>query len=271
MKKSLTVVSVVGLAVLFLAGTQAFADNSARSASTTPAPSASKETKSKKKKSTAAPTPQATAGMTATTTPQVMASPTAVSKAAVISNPVTVSAPTLFSGNERLYDRVGAPGDLQKAISAAARVIGSGSSKHDRAVFLWLGRVTNGSDYTKANSYIRFNLDGVVLAGPKKPSIILTGTIFDQSGSNCKAGDPISVAVDFREIKVDYEGTKLGEVNKGSDIADQVFDILNEHASYQWVVIAQEQVSDAQESMGLPTFVVKAQDGYAFLSSASNH
>lgn len=267
MKKSFAIVSTLGLAVFFLAGSLVFADSSTTTSSTT----SSKGTKSKKKKMTPSPTPQVTPVVTTQPTVQPTAVPTAVPKAAAAPVTATTLTPTLFSGNERLYDRVGEPGDLQKAISAAARVTGSGSSKHDRAVFLWLGKVTNGSDYTKANSYIRFSLEGVVLAGPKKPSIILTGTIFDQSGSNCKAGDPISVAVDFREIKVDYEGTKLGEVNKGNDIADQVFDILNNRASYQWVVIAQEQVSDAQESMGLPTFVVKAQDGYAFLSGASNH
>lgn len=269
MKKSLAIVFAFGLAVFLVAGSMVFADTSTTAVSSTPAPSASKGKKSKKKKTVSTPTPQASPVVTAQPTVQPTAIPTAIPKAAAVT--ATTLTPTLFSGNEHLYDRVGEPGDLQKAISAAARVIGSGSSKHDRAVFLWLGKVTNGNDYQRDNSYIRFNLDGVVFAGPKKPSLVLTGTVFDQSGSNCKAGDPISVAVDFREIKVDYEGTKLGEVNKGSDIADQVFDILNEHASYQWVVIAQEQVSDAQESMGLPTFVVKAQDGYAFFSSASNH
>lgn len=262
MKKSLALISTFcGMAVL-ITSTRVFAQDSTSAAPAKPTATTGKSHNHKKKKVSPEAAPAATPQVTAQATPN----PSTVIKATATATTVI---PTLFSGNGHLYDRVGEPGDLQKAIAAAARVIGSGSSKHDRAVFLWLGRVTNGSDYTRANSYIRFNLDGVVFAGPKKPSLILTGTIFDQSGSNCKAGDPISLAVDFREIKVDYEGTKLGEVNKGSDIADQVFDILNEHASYQWVLIAQEEVSNAQESMGLPTFVAKAQDGYAFLSNAS--
>ena len=266
MKKSFAVISVLAATAFLMANSRVLADDSTPSTSSTPS---SKGTKSKKKKAGATPTPQVTA--VATTPSAPMTTPTPLPKATPTPAPAVSAAPSLFSGNERLYDRVGAPGDLQKAISAAAKAIGSGSTKHDRAVFLWLGRVTNGSDYSRDNSFIRFNLEGVAFAGPKKPSLVLTGTVFDQSGSNCKSGDPISVAVDFRQIKVDYEGTKLGEVNKGNDIADQVFAILNEHASYQWVVIAQDQVSDAQESMGVPTFVVKAQDGYAFLSSTSSH
>jgi len=264
MKKSLIVISVLAATALLMANARVLADNSTPTNSGT---SSTKTTKSKKKKTTSSPTPQVTPSVT----PQVTPSPTPLPKATPTPAPAASSAPSLFSGNARLYDRVGAPGDLQKAISTAARVIGSGSSKHDRAVFLWLGRVTNGDDNLRNNSYIRFSLDGVAFAGPKKPSLILTGTVFDQSGSNCKSGDPISVAVDFRQIKVDYEGTKLGEVNKGNDIADQVFSILTEHAAYQWVLIAQDQVNDAQESLGIPTFVVKAQEGYVFLSSASNH
>ncbi|HJT23332.1 MAG TPA: hypothetical protein VJ873_02065 [bacterium] len=272
MKKFLAMVSVFGLAVFLVAGTWAFADDSTATASTTPTSSTSKGTKhSKKKKTAAAPTSQATSVVTVSLTPQATPGPTVALKAAVTSNPVASSAPTLFSGNGRLYDRVGTPRDLQKAISAAARVIGNGPLKHDRSVFLWLGRVTNGSDEMRNNSYVRFNLDGITFAGPKKPSLILTGSVSDQSGSDLKAGDPIEVAVDFREIKVDYEGTKLGEVNKGNDITDQVFDILNGHSSYQWVLIAQDQVRDPQDSMGMPTFVVKAQEGYAFLQALTNH
>ncbi|GEM_PF-2897323 len=268
MKKSSTVISVLAATAFLMANAKTLADDSTPSASSTPS---SKSTKSKKKKSSATPTPQVTVVATTPAAPSTTPTPLPKATATPTPAPAASAAPSLFSGNARLYDRVGAPGDLQKAVSTAARVIGSGSSKHDRSVFLWLGRVTNGSDYQKDNSYIRFNLEGVAFAGPKKPSLVLTGTVFDQSGSNCKSGDPISVAVDFRQIRVDYEGTKLGEVNKGNDIADQVFAILNDRAAYQWVVIAQDQVSDAQESMGVPTFVVKAQEGYAFLSSTSNH
>lgn len=264
MKKSLALISVFAVVAFVTANTRVLADDSTAATSTpgTSSSNSSKHSSSKKKKATPVPTPSVT--------PQVTPSPSPMPKAIPTAAPAASAAPMLFSGNGRLYDRVGAPGDLQKAISAAAKAIGSGSSKHDRAVFLWLGRVTNGDDSIRNNFYIRFNLEGVAFAGPKKPSLILTGTVFDQAGSACKSGDPIEVAVDFRQIKVDYEGTKLGEVNKGNDIADQVFDILSNHAAYQWVLIAQDQVNDPQESMGMPTFVVKAQEGYAFLSTVSN-
>ena len=41
-----------------------------------------------------------------------------------------------------------------------------------------------------------------------------------------KVGSPVEVAVDFRDVKVDYEGTKLGEIQKGNDIADQFFEMM---------------------------------------------
>ena len=63
---------------------------------------------------------------------------------------------------------------------------------------------------------------------------------------------------------MDYEGTKLGEVNKGNDIADQVYDILFTHSPYQWVLMAQEQVKDSTVT---PAFVVKAKEGYSFLQT----
>lgn len=272
MKKFLAVVSGFFVVVFLMTNARVLADDSTASASTTPGASTSKGSKhSKKKKTAPAPTSQPTPLATTLATPQAVASPTAVSKAAPTATSVTSSAPSLFSGNQRLYDRVGAPGDLQKAIAVAAKTTGSASLKHDRSVLLWLGRVTNGSDSVRDNAYIRFSLDGVAFAGPKKPSLILTGTVYDQSGSDYKAGDPVEVAVDFRDIKVDYEGTKLGEVNKGNDIADQVFDILNSHSSYQWVLIAQDNLKDPQDSMGMPTFVVKAQEGYAFLQVLDAH
>jgi hypothetical protein len=262
MKKSLVSISVFCVAGLLMTTTEVLADNSTPTTVSTPGTTSSGSKHSKKK---ASPTP--TAQVSAP--PQVSPTPTATPKATA--TPSASSASVIFTGNQRLYDRVGAPGDLQKALAVAVKTTGSGSMKHDRSVFLWLGKVTSGSDNDRANAYIRFNLDGIAFDGPKKPSLVLTGTVYDQSGSECKAGDFVEVAVDFRSIKVDYEGTKLGEVNKGNDIADQVFDILNSHSSYQWVLIAQEDVRDPQDSMGMPTFVVKAQEGYAFLQALDIH
>src|SRR5579859_1945625 len=197
MKKSFSVVGVLGVAAFLLATNVIFADNSTPTASTTSSGSSSKGTKQKKKKGVPTPTPQATAAVTVQPTPQALVKPTVTPKASSTTAPMAVSNATLFSGNGRLYDRVGAPGDLQKAISAAAKAIGMGPLKHDKSVFLWLGRVTNGSDSVRDNSYIRFNLDAIAFTGPRKPSLILTGIVSDQSGSDCKAGDSIEVAVDF--------------------------------------------------------------------------
>lgn len=251
-----------------MAGTRVFADDSTPAASTTPSTTSTGSKHHGKKKASLTPTPQPTVQAI----PQSTATSTATPKTATATpTPMAFFTSTLFSGNVRLYDRMGVPGDLQKAIAAAAKTTGSSVAKHDRSVFLWLSKVTSGSDSDRANAYIRFTLDGVAFDGPKKPSLVLTGTVYDQSGNVCKAGDFVEVAVDFRSIKVDYEGTKLGEVNKGNDIADQVFDILNGHSAYQWVLIAQDQVRDPQESMGMPTFVVKAQDGYTFLQALDSH
>lgn len=266
MKKSLALVSAFCVTAFFMAGIEVFGDNSTPVAGSSSTTTSTGSKHKGKKKASVTPTPQPTTQAT----PQGP-SPTATPKAIATPTPITSTTSTLFSGNERIYDRVGAPGDLQKAIAAAAKTTGSSQVKHDRSVFLWLGRVTNGSDSDRENAYIRFSLDGIAFDGPKKPSLVLTGTVYDQSGSGCKVGDFVEVAVDFRSIKVDYEGTKLGEVNKGNDIADQVFDILNGHSSYQWVLIAQEQVRDPQESMGMPTFVVKAQEGYTFLQALDTH
>jgi hypothetical protein len=264
MRKSLAVVLVLFVTVFLVESTEVLAQDSTPSVSSTPATTSTGKTHKKKKKKSPAPTPQPTA--------QATAAPTAVPSAAKVMAPAAQaasSAPKVFSDNPRLYDRVGAPGDLQKASVVAAQTLGSSMAKHDRSVFLWLGRVTNGSDNERDNSYIRFSLDGVAYAGPRKPSLVLTGTVFDQSNSGLRTGDPVQVAVDFRDIKVDYEGTKLGEVNKGSDIADQVFDILSSHPSYQWVLLAQERLNE-QDAMGTPTFVVKAREGYAFLQATNS-
>lgn len=262
MKKSLALVSAFSVVTLLFASERVFAQSSTPAVSATPATTPTGKTH-KKKKGTPTPTPQVTAQATATATAKLIATPTPT--------PTASSAPKLFSENQRLYDRVGAPGDLRKAAAVAARTMGNSMGKHDHTIFLWLGRVTSGSDSDKENAYIRFQLDGVAYAGPHKPSLVLTGTVYDQSGSDTKAGDFIQVALDFRGIKVDYEGTKLGEVNKGNDIADQVYDLIISHSSYQLVVLAQDWLKDPQDNMGVPTYVAKAGEGFVFLQALSSH
>lgn len=260
MQKSPVVIPVLFLLVCFVASTAVYADTSTSSSSSTS--TSSSKSHSKKK---ASPTP------TAQPTIQPTAIPKTLPKVTPTPAPAAAPAAKIFSDNPWIYGTVGASGDLKKAIAAASRNIGSSSLKRDRSVFLWLGRVTSGDDNFRENTYVRFNLAGITYGGPRKPWIVLTGTIDAQSGSDFKAGDSIEVAVDFRDIKVDYEGTKLGEVNKGNDIADQVNDILYRHSNFQWVLIAQDYIRNQNDSMGLPTYVVKAHDGYAFLQAMDTH
>ncbi len=268
MKKFLALVSAFSVITLLLASQRVLAQSSTPTVSTTPSTTPTGKTH-KKKKGTPTPTPQATVQATASPT----ASPTVTPKATTppTSTPTASSAPKVFSENPRLYDRVGAPGDLRKAAAVAARTMSYSIGRHDHSIFLWLGRVTSGSDSDRENAYIRFELNGVAYAGPKKPSLVLTGTVYEQSGSDTKVGDFIQVAVDFRDIKVDYEGTKLGEVNKGNDIADQVYDLLISHSSYQLVVLAQDWLKDPQDNMGMPTYVAKAGEGFVFLQALNSH
>jgi hypothetical protein len=276
MNKFFAVISILGMMV----GIQAFADdstaatqNTSVSTSTT---SSSKTTKNtNKKKSSALVTPQVTFS------PTVVASPTPSAKMVVTTTPTVSSvaktmtyptatpalSPSLFSSSLHLYDRVGAPGDLRKAVALASKTLGSNFSKHDRSVFLWLSRVTDGDG--RENAYLRFSLNGIELGGPRKPWIVLTGTVYEQSGNIFKVGSPVEVAVDFRDVKVDYEGTKLGEIQKGNDIADQFYEMITTHNSYQWVLIAQDRLKDNEDLNQVPAFVVNAKEGYAFLESAN--
>jgi hypothetical protein len=164
---------------------------------------------------------------------------------------------------------VGANGDLRKAVALASKTLGNSFTKHDRSVFLWLSRVTDGEG--RDNAYLRFKLNGIELGGPRKPWIVLTGVVYEQSGSMFKAGDPVEVAVDFRDVKVDYEGTKLGEIQKGNDIADQFYEMMATHNSYQWVLIAQDRLKDTEDLNQVPAFVVKAKEGYTFLESVNSN
>jgi hypothetical protein len=175
--------------------------------------------------------------------------------------------PSIFSASLHLYDRVGAPGDLRKAVALASKTLGSGFSKHDRSVFLWLSRVTDGEG--RDGAYLRFSLNGIELGGPRKPWIVLTGVVYEQSGTMFKVGSAVEVAVDFRDVKVDYEGTKLGEIQKGNDIADQFYEMMATHNSYQWVLIAQDRLKDTEDLNQVPAFVVNAKEGYTFLESVN--
>ncbi len=257
MKKFFAVITILSLAL----SAKVFADDSAAStanASVASTSSASTAKHSKKKKSTVQPTPQVTLSPTAVPTliPVVTAA-----KMAPTSVPTMVPPP--YSSNIQLYDRVGAPGDLRLASALAVKTLGSSFAKHDRSVFLWLGRVMNGD--SRVNNYVRFNLNGIELGGPRKPWVILSGSVYDQAGTEFKAGDSIEVAVDFRDVKVDYEGTKLGEIQKGNDIADQFYELLGTHGAYQWVLIAQDRVKDEKNMSAVPAFVANAKEGYTFL------
>jgi hypothetical protein len=212
-----------------------------------------------KKKATPVPTPQPTVVPTAVPTVAAKkASPTPTAA-------VSAAASSEFSSNIRLYDRVGASGDLRMAVALAAKTLGASGMKHDQTVFLSLSKVTDGS--ARDSAYLRFTINGIELGGPRNPWIVLTGVVYDQSGSELKNGDAIEVGVDFRDVKVDYEGTKLGEVQKGNDIAAQFYDLMSTHASYQWVLIAQDRVRDENSMRGVPTYIVNAREGYTFLEN----
>ncbi len=266
MRKFFAVISVLGLMI----GTKVFADSTpvanptpVVTAVTTPSDTTTTGTKHKgKKKTTPVPTPQPTVVPTAV--PTVAAKKASPTPTAAVSAPVASE----FSSNIRLYDRVGASGDLRKAVALAAKTLGSSPVKHDQSVFLWLSKVTDGS--AREAAYIRFSINGIELGGPRNPWIVLTGVVYDQSGSELKNGDSIEVAVDFRDVKVDYEGTKLGEIQKGNDIADQFYELMATHASYQWVLMAQDRVRDENGMHGVPAFVVNAREGYTFLENL-NH
>ncbi len=251
MKKFLAILLVSTLMV----STKAFADKIPATPKVSPTPSGTatpgtqNKTSKKKKKALAQTTPTA-----------VVATPTP----AASSTKRTTMSSSVFSTNLDLYDRIGAPGDLRQAAVLAANNYGS-SPRHDRSLFLWLGKITSGD--AGKSSYIRLSIDSIELGGPKKPWIVLAGTVEDQSGSDCKAGSTIEVAIDFRDVKVDYEGTKLGEVQKGNDIADQIYDMLMTHSSYQWVVLADNELKNSQSMSDRPAFVVKAKDGYSFLET----
>ncbi len=234
--------------------------------STTPV-STSKRHKKKKKASVQA-TVQPTAQMTVSPTvspsmpKNITAKPTATPEA------ISLGAIT----SSKIYDRINMPGDFRRTLSYAVKTLNESSPKHSHTVFLDLEKVSaNKDDQARKNAYVRFEVNELEFGGPRNPWILLAGTVFEQSGGDCKVDGPIELAVDFKDIKVNYEGSKLGEIQKGHDIAAQVYEILNSHATYQLVLQANDQVKDAKYMDDTPAYTAKARDGYAivdFLNSS---
>jgi hypothetical protein len=271
MKKTLMLVGTI----LFLAGVQwslADSTSSSGSSSATPAATPGSKTKHKKKASI-----KATAQPTGTTTPSVSptVSPSPVKTMAAKPTPtltvVPEKAPMNAISSTKIYDRLNMPGDLRRALSLAVKTLDS-SSKHGRTVFLALDKVSsNKEDQDRKGSYARVNIETLEFGGPKNPWILLAGTVYEQKGGDVKVGDSIELAVDFKDIKIDYEGTKLGQIQKGNDIAGQVYEQLNSHGSYQLVLEPNDQVKDQKYQDDTPAYLVKARDGYALLDFPISH
>jgi hypothetical protein len=264
MKRTIT----FGLVLFILAGVTIVR---AQNAASTPTPAVSGPTPSttpgstvkhhKKKKASAQATVQLTAQMTVSPTvspsmSKMTAKPTATPE------PVSLGA----IASSKIYDRINMPGDFRRTLSYAVKTLNGTALKHSHTVFLDLERVSsNKDDKARRNAYVRFDINELEFGGPRDPWILLAGTIFEQSGDDCKVDGPIELAVDFKDIKVNYEGSKLGEIQKGHDIAAQVYEILNNHAAYQLILQANDQVKDAKYMDDTPAYTAKARDGYAIL------
>jgi hypothetical protein len=238
---------------------------------TTPAVTPGSSTKHHKKKASV----QATAQPTAQPTLSAMVSPSPVKTATVKPTATPTETPEPASlgaiNSFKIYDRINMPGDFRRTLSYAVKTLNPDSLRHSHTVFLDLEKVSsNKDDQQRRNAYARFEVTELELGGPRNPWIILAGTVFDQSGDDCKVGDPIEVAVDFKDVKIDYDGSKLGEIQKGSDIAAQVYEILNHHAAYQLILEAKDQAKDSKSMDGTAAFVAKARDGYAVLDFLSS-
>jgi hypothetical protein len=251
----------------------------AQSVSTTPAvsvsaasttPSSTQHHKKKKKVSaqaTVQPTVQVTVSPTVSpTTPKIVAAKPTATPAAT---PVPVSQGAINSS--KIYDHVNMPGDFRRTLSYAVKTLNGTSLKHSHTVFLDLEKVSsNKDDKARRDAYVRFDINELEFGGPRNPWILLAGTVFEQSGDDCKVDCPIELAVDFKDIKVNYEGSKLGEIQKGQDIAAQVYEILNSHTAYQLILQAGDQVKDAKYMDDTPAYVAKARDGYAIVDFLNN-
>jgi hypothetical protein len=258
MKKTFMLVGTI----LFLAGVQlSLADSTSSSGSASPTPSTTPGSSSKHHKKK---TSKATAQPTGTVTPSVSPTVSPSLKTAAMPTAVPTKAPMSAISSTKIYDRLNMPGDLRRALSLAVKTLDS--SKHGRTVFLALDKVSsNKEDQDRKGSYARVNIETLEFGGPKNPWILVAGTVYEQKGGDVKVGDPIELAVDFKDIKIDYEGTKLGQIQKGNDIAGQVYETLNSHGSYQWVLEANDQVKDQKYQDDTPAYLIKARDGYALL------
>jgi hypothetical protein len=264
MKKTLMLVG----AILILAGMQmsladstTATDSSSVTSSATPT-SKAKHGKKSSKKAMPQPTETATPSISPTVTPS--AKTTAI-KTISMPTAVPTKAPLNAITGSKIYDRLNMPGDLRRVLSLAAKTLDP-SSKRGRTLFLALEKVSsNKEDADRKGSYARVNIENLEFGGPKNPWILVTGTVFEQKGGDVKVGDSIALAVDFKDIKIDYEGTKLGQIQKGNDIAGQVYEQLNSHGSYQLVIRADDQVKDQKYQDETPAYLAKAKDGYAIV------
>jgi hypothetical protein len=269
MKKTLMLVG----AILLLAGIQwSLADSTASSgsASATPVATPGSSSKHHKKKTSNV---QPTGTVTPSVSPTVSPSPvkTVAAKPTMTPTAIPTKAPLNAISSTKIYDRLNMPGDFRRVLSLAVKTLDA-SSKHGRTLFLALDKVSgNKEDQERKGSYARVNIETLEFGGPKNPWILVAGTIYEQKGGDVKVGDPIEMAVDFKDIKIDYEGTKLGQIQKGNDIAGQVYEQLNSHDSYQWVLEANEQVKDQKYQDDTPAYISKARDGYALLDFPTSH
>jgi hypothetical protein len=267
-----------GVALLILAGVSVVR---AQSVSTTPTvsiptasttPASTTQHHKKKKKASAQATVQPTAQVTVSPTmsPSTPKNVAAKPTAAPTATPEPVSLGAINSS--KIYDRVNMPGDFRRTLSYAVKTLNGSSLKHSHTVFLDLEKVSSNKDgKARRDAYVRFDINELEFGGPRNPWILVAGNVFEQSGDDCKVDGPIELVVDFKDIKVNYEGSKLGEIQKGQDIAAQVYEILNSHGAYQLVLQASDQVKDAKYMDDTPAYVAKARDGYAivdFLSSS---
>jgi hypothetical protein len=233
---------------------------SSASTSLTPVPATTPSSTRKHKRSKRA----AKLVVAPTTTPSPLA--LLKQKPVVTPTPVPETPNKSALGSTKIYNQINMPGDLRKAIFLALQTLSPISSKHSRSVFLAMEKVSSNKDNEiKKNSYVRLNIDNIEFGGPRNAWILLVGTVYEQSGFDCKVGDPIELAVDFKDIKIDYDGSKIGQIQKGNDIAGQVYEILTTRPAYQWVLLAQDQVVDSKHLDDTPVFIAKAKDGYMFL------
>ena len=263
-----------GVVLFILAGVSVVR---AQNASTTPTAAVSAPTASTtptltarhhKKKPSAQATVRPTVQITISPTVSPSASKIVTTKPTATPEPASMGA----IASSKIYDRVNMLGDFRRTLSYALKTLNSTSLKHSHTVFLDLEKVSsNKDDKARRDAYVRFDISELEFGGPHNPWILVAGNVFEQSGDDCKMDGPIELAVDFKDIKVNYEGSKLGEIQKGQDIAAQVYEILNSHAAYQLILQANDQVKDTKYMDDTPAYTAKARDGYAivdFLSSS---